>query len=109
MGREQEVRAKAVLNVMADLSPSPAQQPAAALTIHLEWFRWLPADAVRLFPPEKLLGLATPNEDLRAVAIDRRYGQRLEAIDLLRPGRSSLRAGWLFVAGDAGRTDLGRR
>jgi hypothetical protein len=38
------------------------------------------------------------------VAIDRRFGERLAAVDQLRPGQRSLRAGWLFVAGskDAG-------
>lgn len=104
MGSEQEARAKAVLGVMADLSPSPAQQPAAAHAIPLEWFRWLPAEAVRLFPPEKLLALATPPADVRAVDLDRRFGERLQAVDQLRPGQRSLRAGWLFVAGgkDAG-------
>jgi len=72
--------------------------------------------AVRLFPPELPLPLAFPfanplanplanaAQDERAVAIDRRFGERLAAVDQLRPGQRSLRAGWLFVAGsrDAG-------
>jgi len=59
-------------------------------------------DAVRLFPPEGLFPLATTPEDARAVAVDRRFGERLDAVDKLRPGQRSLRVGWLFVAGSRG-------
>lgn len=61
MSRDEENRAKAILHALADLSPS-AEQRSAGHAVPLEWFRWLPMGAVRLFPPEKLLPLATPRE-----------------------------------------------
>jgi hypothetical protein len=101
---------EAVLRVLADLSPS-GRERATRLSVPTEWFRWLPAHATRLFAPTLLpattLGqqpdvlswaLAGPNETL-AVNVERRFGERLAAVDLLRPEQRSLRAGWLFVAG----------
>jgi len=91
-------KASAVLGVLADLSPS-AQQHSSALVVPLDWFSWVPALGVRLFQPP--LDLQRPEAQLTgSVGIDRRVGERLAAIDRIRPGQQrSLRAGWLFVAG----------
>lgn len=106
MSLEGGARAKAVLHTLADLSPS-AEQRATAHAVPLEWFRWLPADAVRLFSPETVRvyppsifpAVLPPGSDERSVPVDRQFGERLAAVDQLRPGQRSLRAGWLFVAG----------
>jgi len=63
-----------------------------------EWFHWLPASAVALFLE------ATAIEERYAIApspapIERRLGELLAAVDLLRPDHRSLRAGWLWVVG----------
>lgn len=96
-------KASSVLGVLADLSPS-AQARSSGLTVPLDWFRWLPATGVRLFrPPTPSLGKRPALEGAASnspVAVDRRFGERLAAIDRIRPGEQrSLRAGWLFVAG----------
>ncbi len=93
-------QAASVLQVLADLSPS-AQQRSSALTIPLDWFRWLPASGVRLFPPEQALAFDRQGLQVaQGVPVDRRLGERLAAIDRIRPGEHrSLRVGWLFVAG----------
>jgi hypothetical protein len=88
-------QASSVLGVLADLSPS-AQQRSAALTVPLDWFRWLPLQAVRLFA---VPSYGDPDPVPPTVTIDRDEGERLAAIDRLRPEQRSLRAGWLFVAG----------
>ncbi|MDP9420035.1 MAG: ATP-binding protein [Actinomycetota bacterium] len=36
---------------------------------------------------------------LRTAAVDRNFGERLAAVDQIRPEQRSLRVGWLFVAG----------
>jgi hypothetical protein len=97
-----------VLNALADLAPS-AEPRSTSLVIPTEWFRWLPLAAVRLFlpaaeparpGPRTISVLAgAPDQGLREVPIDRRFGSRLAAVDQLRPTQRSLRAGWLFVAG----------
>ena len=100
-------QASAVLGALADLSPA-AEQRNSSLVIPIEWFRWLPLMSLRLFLPhgptdpdlvERLQALNTP--EMRAFPIDRDFGERLAAIDQLRAGQRSLRAGWLFVAGRA--------
>jgi hypothetical protein len=97
---------RAVLQVLADLGPS-AEQREAGLAIPLEWFRWLPADASRMVQPP-VADLSGTASKLRVTAVDRRFGERLAAVDQVRAGERSLRIGWLFVAG---RTELpdGRR
>lgn len=61
-----------------------------------EWFRWLPVGAITLFYPE----VEDPRGQVRRTfALDRRFGERLAAVDLIRPEERSLRTGWLFVAG----------
>ena len=86
-------------------------------TIPLDWFRWLPVSGVRIltrlhptgprltpvFPSAE--GLGTPAAPL---PIDRDYGERLQAVDQLRPTRRNLRVGWLFVAGST-TDERGRR
>lgn len=47
--------ARRVLNALADLSPA-AEQRSSNLTIPMEWFRWLPATAVRLLLPRWIPG-----------------------------------------------------
>ncbi len=46
-----------MLAALADLSPA-AEQRSSTLTIPTEWFRWLPAAAVRLFLP-RWVGVST--------------------------------------------------
>ena len=87
-----------MLSALADLAPS-AEQRAAGLTVPTEWFQWLPASAVRLFSP------LTDDTAARRVDVDRRFGERLAAVDQIRPGQRSLRVGWLFVAGRTATTD----
>ena len=97
MGDGASARAASVLGVLADLSPS-AQQRAAGLAIPLDWFRWLPVSGVALFQPAFADGgriAMTP----QVVTMDRGEGERLAAIDRIRPEQRSLRVGWLFVAG----------
>ncbi len=100
MSEGSQVQASAVLGVLADLSPS-AQQRSSGLTIPLDWFRWLPANAVRLFPSPTGLPLDRPGAQVPiGVPVERSFGERLAAIDRIRPGQQrSLRVGWLFVAG----------
>jgi AAA domain len=93
-----------VLRVLADLAPS-TEQHATGLSVPTDWFRWLPIYAVHLFQelsrstdPAKVF-LAAAGQDLRAVSIDRPYGDQLAAIDQVRGEAPSLRVGWLFVAG----------
>lgn len=94
-----------ILGVLADVSPS-AQQRATGLTVPLDWFRWLPARGVALFRPtpvalRRSLVIDQQGADVTPrVRLDRGAGERLAAVDQVRPGaRHSLRAGWLFVAG----------
>jgi hypothetical protein len=93
------VGAREVLLALADLSPS-AEQRAAGLTIPTQWFRWLPARSVMLFgAADPYLAGTSATEAERAATVDRRFGERLAAVDQIRPERRSLRVGWLFVAG----------
>jgi hypothetical protein len=91
-------RAAAVLRALADMAP--ANEPkATGRTIPLEWFRWLPASAVRMLSVS-VLGLE-PNALNINVPLDRRFGERLAAVDQIRSSRNNLRVGWLFVCGRA--------
>jgi hypothetical protein len=95
MDPRAEQRARAVLHVIANLSPSE-QQGASGDTISLDWFRWLPAKAANLVQTQ-----LDPRGELRLqqpVAIERRLGSELAAIRQVR-GNSALVIGWLFVAG----------
>jgi len=94
--------ARRVLHALADLSPA-AEQRSTALVVPTEWFRWLPATATRLFVVPHGAGDV---QELSA-RLERKYANRLAAIDQIRPGQRSLRVGWLFVAGRAP-TDDGR-
>lgn len=113
MAIDRQETTSAVLGVLAALSSS-GQHESGALVVPLDWFRWLPASGVRLFLPksanwEDLLerfgdGLRRFQDQPTALqpglAIDRHTGERLAAIDRLRPAEQrSLRAGFLFVAG----------
>jgi hypothetical protein len=105
-------RASRVLRALADLSPS-AEQRASTLTVPTSWFRWLAADSVRLFTPAsqraglydvstaplRQFAVAPGHDVLRDVTVERGFGERLAAVDQLRPGQRSIRVGWLFVAG----------
>ena len=70
-------QASSVLRVVADLSPS-AQQRSAALTVPLDWFRWLPASAVSLFTPAP--GDVANTTAAAPVTIHRDGGEQLSAI-----------------------------
>jgi hypothetical protein len=86
-----QARVSRVLHALSDLAPS-AEQRSTGRVIPTEWFQWLPVDAVRLFR------FGVPSVD-RRVTIGRKFGERLAAVDQVRPGQRSLRVGWLFVAG----------
>ncbi|MGH9185914.1 MAG: DEAD/DEAH box helicase [Acidimicrobiales bacterium] len=105
-------QASKVLLALADLAPS-SEPRSAALAIPTQWFRWLPLDAVRLFLPgghfsddpggaasvARRILTSADAAAVRVVAIDRSFGERLAAVDQIRPEQRSLRVGWLFVAG----------
>jgi hypothetical protein len=64
--------------------------------------RWLPAQSVRLFQPTAVLGeyaVERRDQRLASAGVDRKFAERLAAIDQIRPTQRSLRVGWLFVAG----------
>lgn len=108
----------AALVALADLCPS-REDPAQRGSIPLDWFRWLPVACAGVLsngtpyyggeipgPRDKFLAsLAANSPPPPVISIDRSLGERLAAIDQLRPGRRSLRLGWLFVAGRTTRTD----
>ncbi|HEX3424812.1 MAG TPA: AAA domain-containing protein [Acidimicrobiales bacterium] len=115
MAEGPQPTAEAVLAVLAALSPA-AEAQSGKRTIPLDWFRWLPADAVRAFvtlmghpvhpvrPQNFLEALATTNTntaEIQMVPIDRKFAERLAAVDQIRVGQRSLRIGWLFIAGTA--------
>lgn len=107
--------ARRVLDALADLSPA-AEQRSSGLTIPTEWFRWLPAQAVRLFSPMAVLSeyaiqrRTAVEQRLGSPGLDRKFAERLAAIDQIRPTQRSLRVGWLFVAGQVPAGDgRGRR
>jgi hypothetical protein len=98
-----------VLEVLAALTPAAEHRPAAS-AIPLDWFRWLPLSGVGLFVAGSVQGWAHNGAPVGravpaipalgwSVSIERRFGERLAAVNQVRAGRSSLRAGWLFVAG----------
>ena len=90
-------RARTVLRVISKLSPS-VQQSGKGDTIPLDWFRWLPAKASSLIQP-RIFPQESAAEILKEpVIIDRKLGAELAAVHQVRGG-SSLRLGWLFVAG----------
>lgn len=62
--------ARRVLDSLADLSPA-AEQRLSTLTIPTEWFRWLPAQAVRLFTPTAVL---SEYAFQRRTAVEQRLG-----------------------------------
>ena len=108
MDRTLAKRTADVLRALADLT-SAAEPPGASNAIPIDWFRWLPANSVRLFSGgaggdgtagNAIRGLSETPEAM-AVQIDRKFAERLAAVDQIRPNQHSLRAGWLFVAGRA--------
>jgi hypothetical protein len=116
VGEPEVSLAQKVLLTLADLAPS-AEGRTTSAAIPTEWFRWLPLDALRLFVPPaeggsrlqtiRRVQVATDQREIY-VPIDRRLGERLAAVDQLRPAQRSLRVGWLFVTGrtveDGGRS-----
>ncbi|MDQ3643138.1 MAG: hypothetical protein M3450_17155, partial [Actinomycetota bacterium] len=104
MDRRPGETARRVLDALADLSPAAEQRPST-LTIPTEWFRWLPAQAVRLFTPTAVFSeyaiqrRTAVEQRLGSPGLDRKFAERLAAIDQIRPTQRSLRAGWLFLAG----------
>jgi hypothetical protein len=102
-----EVTASEVLDALADLAPS-GEQRAGGLTVPTEWFRWLPVGGVWALDVATKPAVTYPEPPPAAVPIDRRFGERLAAVDQVRAGERTLRLGWLFVAGRtedaAGRT-----
>ncbi len=110
-GREAADRASRVLLALADLSPS-AEQRQTSLTIPTEWFRWIAAGSVGVFAPSAQVPLlprpvedklqryvGPPPHPTHFASIERSFGEKLAAVDQIRPGQNSIRAGWLFVAG----------
>ena len=97
-------QARKALVALADLCSS-REEATAPGSIPLDWFRWLPAVSVRTLVyhhrapsfAEHALNLE-PTVPL-PISVDRPFGERLAAVDQLRPGRRSLRIGWLFVTG----------
>ncbi|MEZ5381199.1 MAG: AAA domain-containing protein [Microthrixaceae bacterium] len=112
-------RASAVLQVLADLSPT-STAGATGLRVPTEWFHWLPVSSAELFQvspwatsPEQVLNPTLVPASGAAVAlpsapVPKRLAERLMAIDQVRPFESSIRVGWLFVSGTT-RTDDGKR
>lgn len=111
MGRDWEESARRALLTLADLTPSAAATRAPT-AIPVEWFRWLPVNAFRLFLPtwdtSKLAAaqrmFVTEDELEGALAhlpvpVEAKFGERLAAIDQVRTEGHSVRVGWLFVAG----------
>lgn len=90
MSTEAAARVRAVLLALADLAPTSEHQRGPGLTVPLDWFRWLPAAAANI--------LVTP-DTFSWATVDRALGERLAAVDQIRPEQASLRVGWLFVAG----------
>src|SRR3954453_12586869 len=94
---DAEAPARGVLRALADLAPSSDQSQGGRM-IPLDWFRWLPAGAVRLFGPDTLLptmegsaalkALLAGRGDpaLRAVRIDSAFAERLATVDQIRVG-----------------------
>ena len=103
--------AASILQVLADLAPT-GEPASTRLRIPTEWFGWLDVGAVGLFAPGPVFE-RPPGSPLEAVrrmadaeqvtgrtaAVDRAFGERLAAVDQIRPEHRSIRVGWLFVAG----------
>ncbi|HEX3542440.1 MAG TPA: AAA domain-containing protein, partial [Acidimicrobiales bacterium] len=96
MAEAGRATASAVLRTLSALSPV-AEARGKGRTIPLDWFRWLPANAVRAFRTD--VPTYPDSIQIGAVPIDRGFGERLAAVDQIRSGSRSLRLGWLFVAG----------
>jgi len=80
MSERSPVDASSVLDVLADLSPS-AQQRLSGLTVPLDWFRWLPVNAVRLFLSPQSPAFDPARQVPVGISIERGFGERLAAID----------------------------
>jgi hypothetical protein len=95
-------QARRCLLALADLSPS-AEQSAGGLVVPTDWFRWLSARSVRILdnPRTELMGMPNPDavETGYTADVEKRFGESLAAVDQLRGAGSSLRIGWLWVAG----------
>lgn len=111
-----------VLGTLADLATS-ADASDTGLVVPLDWFRWLPIRAAEVLAPNARsvapreypdgIRSAMRGYDPQAAsdgevidegsvpyaAIDRKFAERLAAVDQVRLGQRSLRIGWLFVAG----------
>ena len=93
-------RVRAVLFALADLAPSGEAQRGPGRTVPLDWFRWIWANAAHLLLRDDAADAAGP-------ALEPDFGERLAAVDQIRPEQASLRVGWLFVAGRV-RDEVGR-
>ncbi len=105
-------QARATILALADLTPS-AERADEALSIPLEWFRWLdrglwdmlgsptPLAPSVSFWNGQLLDSTRQQTPVYGVPLERQYADRLVAIQQLRSGSRPLRVGWLFVAGTA--------
>ena len=94
-----DVGAGELLDALADLAPS-GEQRTGGLAVPTEWFRWLPLGGVSAMSIMALAQPVTTVEPVPAwVAVDRRFGERLAAVDQVRAGERTLRIGFLFVAG----------
>ena len=113
--------AVAALLALSDLTPSAARQ-AGGDAVPLEWFRWLD-DGLELFRP------ASPGDPLDrpsvgetfareffarqpavtypTLGVERAFGEGLAALQQVR-GEQAVRVGWLWVAGTATITKIGR-
>ncbi|HEV2766293.1 MAG TPA: AAA domain-containing protein [Acidimicrobiales bacterium] len=101
--------AREVLLALADLTPS-AELRSTGLTVPTEWFRWLPLRSVMLFAHgDPDLAGTWQHEAVRMAVVDRQFGERLAAVDQVRPERRSLRVGWLFLAGTVATGEGGTR
>ena len=108
-------QARRILRAVADLAPS-GRAAARDLSVPTEWFRWLELRSLAAFLPgsnhplprtamRKAVDTFRPTDpadamhSFRHAPIDSAVGDRLAAVDLLRPEQRSLRLGWLFIAG----------
>ncbi len=108
---QAERRALAALHALADLTPTGERRDEAYI-VPLEWFRWLDS-GLSLFERDALPDPGVKGPSLRDVwirsaedppislAIDRRLGEQLAAVQQVRAGRHAVRVGWLWVAGTA--------
>lgn len=113
-------RVRRTLRVLAELDRSAPQPEDGRLAVPVDWFRWLPLNALSLLAAplypltstaaahgRRRISIGGTEVDERRFGIERSVAEQLAAVDALRPWQSSLRVGWLFFSGQverAGRT-----